>query len=108
MCEIQCRVGDGYSDIMIEIEAQEIGIVIELKYAENAAFDAGCREAVRQIREKKYEEALQRRNEDNLPVRHCVLSETLQGYLRLTLHTNIVNEISNIITYRMTVRSRKL
>ena len=52
--------GDGYSDIMIEIEAQEIGIVIELKYAENAAFDAGCREALRQIREKKYEEALVR------------------------------------------------
>ena len=46
--------GDGYSDIMIEIEAQEIGIVIELKYAENAAFDTGCREALRQIREKKY------------------------------------------------------
>ena len=52
--------GDGYSDIMIEIEAQEIGIVIVLKYAENAAFDAGCREALRQIREKKYEEALVR------------------------------------------------
>lgn len=52
--------GDGYSDIMIEIEAQEIGIVIELKYAENAAFDIGCREALRQIREKKYEEALVR------------------------------------------------
>lgn len=28
--------GDGYSDISIEIEDQETGIVIELKYAENA------------------------------------------------------------------------
>ena len=31
--------GDGYSDISIEIEDQETGIVIELKYAENASFD---------------------------------------------------------------------
>lgn len=50
--------GEGFSDILVEIEDLEIGIVIELKYAENAAFDAGCREALRQIREKNYEEAL--------------------------------------------------
>ena len=37
--------GDGYSDISIEIEDQETGIVIELKYAENASFDTACREA---------------------------------------------------------------
>ncbi len=36
--------GDGYSDISIEIEDKGIGIVIELKYAEKAAFDTGCRE----------------------------------------------------------------
>ncbi len=50
--------GEGFSDILVEIEDMETGIVIELKYAENAAFDAGCREALRQIREKNYEEAL--------------------------------------------------
>lgn len=50
--------GDGYSDIIVEDEEQEIGIVIELKYAENAAFDNGCREAMRQIRERNYEEIL--------------------------------------------------
>lgn len=50
--------GEGFSDILVEIEDLEIGIVIELKYAENAAFDAGCRETLRQIREKNYEEAL--------------------------------------------------
>ena len=32
--------GDGYSDISIEIEEQETGIVIELKYAENASFES--------------------------------------------------------------------
>ncbi|MDE6054718.1 MAG: ATP-binding protein [Lachnospiraceae bacterium] len=52
------ETGDGYSDISIEIEDQEIGIVIELKYAENAAFDDGCQEALKQIRDRNYEEKL--------------------------------------------------
>ena len=50
--------GDGYSDISVEVEDQEIGIVIELKYAENAAFDSACREALEQIHDNHYEEAL--------------------------------------------------
>lgn len=41
-----------YSDIAIKDEVRNLGIVIELKYAENAAFDAGCEEAMRQIKEK--------------------------------------------------------
>lgn len=50
--------GDGYSDISIEIEEEEIGIVIELKYAENAAFDDACQKAMKQIRDRNYEEPL--------------------------------------------------
>ena len=50
--------GDGYSDISIEIEDKGIGIVIELKYAEKAAFDTGCREALKQIKDRNYEEKL--------------------------------------------------
>ncbi|MDE6940191.1 MAG: ATP-binding protein [Lachnospiraceae bacterium] len=50
--------GDGYCDITVEIEEKEIGFVIELKYAENAAFDDACKEAVRQIRDRRYEEQL--------------------------------------------------
>ncbi len=50
--------GDGYSDISVEIEDEEIGIVIELKYAENAAFDTACQEAMNQIRDRNYEEKL--------------------------------------------------
>ncbi len=50
--------GEGYSDISIEIRQREIGIVIELKYAEDGAFEAGCQEALRQIHEKEYESAL--------------------------------------------------
>lgn len=50
--------GEGYSDISVEVEDKEIGIIIELKYAEKADFDTGCREALKQINEKNYEEAL--------------------------------------------------
>lgn len=50
--------GEGYSDISVEIESREIGFVIELKYAENAKFDAACQEALQQIRDRNYEENL--------------------------------------------------
>lgn len=50
--------GDGCSDISIEIRNREIGIVIELKYAEDGAFEEGCLEAMKQIRERRYEESL--------------------------------------------------
>lgn len=50
--------GDGYSDISIEIEDAEIGIIIELKYAENANFETACQEALQQIQQKNYKERL--------------------------------------------------
>ena len=50
--------GEGYSDIIAEIDEEEIGFVIELKYAENASFDAGCQKALQQIKDKGYEEIL--------------------------------------------------
>ena len=50
--------GEGYSDISVEAEDKEIGIIIEVKYAENAAFDVGCSEAMKQINNRNYEEAL--------------------------------------------------
>ena len=50
--------GDGYSDILVEIEEHSIGIVIEVKYAENDNLEAGCKEALRQIEKNRYEELL--------------------------------------------------
>lgn len=50
--------GEGYSDILIEIEDLGIGIVIELKYAEKGALEAGCSKALKQIEDNRYEEAL--------------------------------------------------
>ncbi|MCD8149447.1 MAG: ATP-binding protein, partial [Clostridiales bacterium] len=46
--------GDGYSDILIEIDSADTGIIIEVKYAERAAFAAACREAMVQIETTGY------------------------------------------------------
>ncbi|MCM1124554.1 MAG: ATP-binding protein [Eubacterium sp.] len=46
--------GIGYSDIQVEIEDERIGIIIEVKYAQNAELDAVCRDALKQIEEKEY------------------------------------------------------
>ena len=50
--------GEGYSDIIVEVEEEEIGIVIELKYAENADFDAACQKALQQMKDRNYEQVL--------------------------------------------------
>ena len=50
--------GEGYSDIQVEIEAESIGLVIEVKYADNGDLEAGCKEAFKQIEETGYEERL--------------------------------------------------
>ncbi len=52
------EAGEGYSDISIEIDDKEIGIIIEVKYAEKAAFDSACKEALEQIQNRNYEELL--------------------------------------------------
>ena len=51
--------GDGFSDILIEPEDPDAGIVIEVKYAANVAgLEKACEEALKQIREKRYDERL--------------------------------------------------
>lgn len=50
--------GVGYSDIQVEIEDAEVGIVIEVKYAQNAEMDTVCREALGQIEKKGYAKGL--------------------------------------------------
>ncbi len=51
--------GEGYSDIMVEIEDEDIGIVIEVKYSQNDTLEADCKEALKQIEEKNYQEHFQ-------------------------------------------------
>ena len=50
--------GDGYSDILVETDDGETGIILELKYAEDGKLDESCREALRQINLRRYEEEL--------------------------------------------------
>ena len=52
--------GDGYSDITIEAEQARIGIIIEVKYAENIkTLDKACQKALKQIKEKNYDQKLE-------------------------------------------------
>ena len=53
------ETGEGYSNISIQTP-DRVGIVIELKYADDGNLEAACREALRQIEEKKYAEGLKR------------------------------------------------
>lgn len=46
--------GNGYSDILIEIPAEKIGCIIEVKYAENRNFDAMCAKALKQTDDTHY------------------------------------------------------
>lgn len=50
--------GDGYSDILVEIEDRSIGIVIEVKYSDNGDLYAGCSQALKQIEGIDYEDRL--------------------------------------------------
>ncbi len=48
--------GNGFSDIMIMIDDAEIGIVIEVKYAESHDLEAICKDALKQMIDKRYAE----------------------------------------------------
>ena len=54
------ETGEGYSDISIQTP-ERVGMIIELKYADDGKLEAACSEALRQIEEKKYAEGLRRR-----------------------------------------------
>ena len=55
------ETGEGYSDIFIQTP-ERVGIVIELKYADDGNLEKACREALKQIEEKKYAQGLKRRS----------------------------------------------
>ena len=57
---LKAETGEGYSDISIQTP-ERLGIVIELKYADDGNLEKGCSEALKQIEEKKSAEGLKRR-----------------------------------------------
>lgn len=52
------EVGEEYSDIVVETEDSETGIIIEVKYAHDGNLESACQEAIEQIRDTKYDEEL--------------------------------------------------
>ena len=52
------ETGDGYADILVEPDSGELGIVIEVKYADDGNLEAACKDALEQIEGIRYDEAL--------------------------------------------------
>ena len=46
--------GEGWSDILVRLENEDTGMIIEIKYAEDGRYAAACEQALRQIEEKDY------------------------------------------------------
>ena len=51
--------GDGFSDILIRIEDEDVGIVIEVKYASDGNMEKECENALQQITDVRYTESLE-------------------------------------------------
>ena len=61
--------GDGFSDILIEVNENDsrMGIVLELKYSKSEkALDKDCQAALQQITDKNYEQALRENGYQNI------------------------------------------
>ena len=53
------EAGNGFSDILIQMEDEEIGILIEVKYADDGNLEKECEKALHQIMDVNYLEALE-------------------------------------------------
>lgn len=51
--------GDGFGDILIRIEDEDVGIVIEVKYADDGNLQGECEKALQQIIDIRYTEELE-------------------------------------------------
>lgn len=60
LVQSNAETGEGYSDISV-CTPERTGIIIELKYADDGGLERACREALKQIKERKYAEGLKRR-----------------------------------------------
>ena len=59
--------GDGLSDILIEPEDPDTGIVIEVKYSPTlAGMESACEAAMNQIKEKRYDERLRNEGREHI------------------------------------------
>lgn len=52
------EAGDGYADIVAEPDSGDTGIIIEVKYADDGNLEHACKEALEQMENRRYDEAL--------------------------------------------------
>ncbi len=60
------EMGEGYADILAEPDTGDMGIIIEMKYAQDGNLDAACREALKQIVHTRYEDGLKDDGVENI------------------------------------------
>ena len=60
------EAGDGYSDILVEAEDGSLGIVIEVKYAEDGDLESAAQAALAQIETRRYDEAFEDEGIENV------------------------------------------
>ena len=59
--------GDGFSDILIEPDDPDAGIIIEVKYSPTfAGLDETCKKALEQVKTRRYDEKLRNEGRENL------------------------------------------
>ncbi len=68
------EAGEGYSDILVEPEDGETGMIIEVKYAEDGNLSGACGRALAQIEERKYDEFFRENGVD------CILKYGIACY----------------------------
>ncbi len=74
------RAGEGYSDILVEMEEKRIGIIIEIKYPDNGNLEAGCQKGSGTNREEKlYRTAFGRWYGNDFKLWPGLLEEEMQG-----------------------------
>lgn len=52
------EMGEGYSDILVEPDTGELGIILEVKYARDGNLDTACKKALKQIQHTRYQDDL--------------------------------------------------
>ena len=59
--------GDGFSDILIEPDDPDAGIIIEVKYSPTfTGLDEACKRALEQVKTRRYDEKLRNEGRENL------------------------------------------
>ena len=76
--------GNGFSDIMIRMDDSDIGISIEVKYAENNE-EAECQKALRQIDEKRYATELKQEGISRI-LKYGIVCNRKRCYVMLNNH----------------------